>query len=243
MNLVIDVGNTRIKYAFFEGNDLREVGYDMDILISKLKVLRESHAPVSFFLSGSGIIDEKLKQTLLGFADFALDADPLMELPLRLGYHTPQTLGFDRIAVCAGAMSLYPGKNLLVINSGTAITYNYVNESGVFIGGNISPGVEIRFRSLHQYTAKLPYVEAQEEYGGVGLTTPDAIRNGVMLGMLYEVKGYIEDFRQTYANTRVIISGGNSSFLKRRLPDTVCFNENLGFIGLNDILEYHKRLK
>lgn len=240
MNLVIDVGNTRIKYAFFDRNELGEVGYDLNILVHKMHLIKEQKVEINLLLSGSGNVDPQIRQELLNLADFRLEANPEMKLPLELGYDTPRTLGFDRIAACVGANELYPRHNLLVIDSGTAITYNYVNERGVFLGGNISPGMEIRFRALHQYTAKLPYVESRMKYGGVGKNTPDAIVNGVMEGILFEVRGYIDDFGKKEKNAMVLITGGNSCFLKHRLPDGICFNENLGFIGLNKILEYYK---
>lgn len=240
MNLVIDVGNTRIKYAFFDKNEFLEMGYDLDTLVHKIYLFKEQKVEINLFLSGSGNMEPQIRQKLLGLADFRLEADPEMKLPIRLGYDTPRSLGFDRIAVCAGANELYPRHNLLVIDSGTAITYNYVNEEGEFQGGNISPGMEIRFRALHQYTAKLPYVESRMEYGGIGKNTPDAIANGVMEGILFEVKGYIDDFCKREKNALVLITGGNSRFLRHRLSDEVCFNENLGFIGLNRILEYYR---
>lgn len=138
-------------------------------------------------------------------------------------------------------MSLFAGRPLLVIDSGTAITYNYVDENGVFIGGNIAPGMEMRFRGLHQFTARLPYVEPRDQYGGIGLTTETAIRNGVMEGILFEVEGYIARFRDDHVNPKIIVTGGNSSFLEGRLPAEVYFCADLGFIGLNSILEFQKK--
>lgn len=174
------------------------------------------------FLSGSGKLGEPVKLALKKKADTWLEACP-EAFADRVGYATPETLGFDRIANCVGGMSLFAGRPLLVIDSGTAITYNYVDENGVFIGGNIAPGMEMRFRGLHQFTARLPYVEPRDQYGGIGLTTETAIRNGVMEGILFEVEGYIARFRDDHVNPKIIVTGGNSSFLEGRLPAEVYF--------------------
>lgn len=241
MNVVIDIGNTRTKYALFNGQVLVEAGYNIGKIFESLQLLKDSGERVDVFLSGSGKLGEPVKLALKKKADTWLEACPEMPLPIRIGYATPETLGFDRIANCVGGISLFAGRPLLVIDSGTAITYNYVDENGVFIGGNIAPGMEMRFRGLHQFTARLPYVEPRDQYGGIGLTTETAIRNGVMEGILFEVKGYIARFRDDHVNPKIIVTGGNSSFLGGRLPAEVYFCADLGFIGLNSILEFQKK--
>lgn len=241
MNVVIDIGNTRTKYALFHGHDLVESGFDIGKIFESLQLLKDGGERIDIFLSGSGKLGEPVKQALKRRADSWLEADPQMPLPIGIGYTTPETLGFDRIANCVGGMSLFAGYPLLVIDSGTAITYNYVDANGVFIGGNIAPGMEMRFRGLHQFTARLPYIEPKESYGGIGLTTETAIRNGVMEGILFEVEGYIARFREKHLNPKVIVTGGNCRFLEGRLPDGVFFCADLGFIGLNCILEFQKK--
>ena len=154
---------------------------------------------------------------------------------------TPETLGFDRIAICVGAKSYYPGASLLVIDSGTCITYNYVSAEGVFLGGNISPGLEMRFNGLHRFTARLPLVTPTETYGGIGQSTEEAIRNGVMSGMLFEVQQYIECFLGQYPEGHVLITGGNAHFLERHLTPDILFCKYLSFVGLNEILKYVKK--
>lgn len=241
MNVVIDIGNTRTKYALFNGQILVEAGYNIGKIFESLQLLKDSGEQVDVFLSGSGKLGAPVKLALKERADTWLEAHPQMPLPIKIGYATPETLGFDRIANCVGGMSLFAGSPLLVIDSGTAITYNYVDENGVFLGGNIAPGMEMRFRGLHQFTARLPYVEPKEQYGGIGLTTETAIRNGVMEGILFEVEGYIARFREDHLEPKIIITGGNSYFLAGRLSDGVHFCADLGFIGLNSILEFLKK--
>lgn len=242
MNLVVDAGNTRLKYAFFEGNQLMDAKYKSDELFQDIKKWQILKGPIDLLLSGSGYIPEDLRMALKESVNLCVEASPLMPLTLKIGYDTPMTLGFDRIAICTGAMSLFPGKPLLVIDSGTCITFNYVNAEGVFLGGNISPGLEIRFRGLKHFTAHLPLVEATENYGGMGRTTEEAIRNGVMDGMLFEVETYIRNFVENFEYGQVVITGGNSCFFEKRLSNCVSFCKMLGFIGLNEILEHVKNV-
>ena len=242
MNVVVDVGNTRMKYAFFRDTEFLESKYEGGLLLDDLRKLKSEGTSINLFLSGSGHIPEELKQGIQQVADCYIEADSMMELPLKIGYETQNTLGFDRIAICIGAMKLFSGSPLLVIDSGTCITYNYVNKEGVFLGGNIAPGVGLRFKVLNEYTAKLPLVEPSLEYGGIGKNTEEAVRNGVMDGMLFEVENYINHFLTDNPSGKVVITGGNSYFLRDRLCSTVNFCHNLGFIGLNEILIFMKNL-
>lgn len=241
MNLVVDVGNTRMKYAFFDGDRFVEARYQTDELWEEIGRWKNAGHEIHLLLSGSGQVPDDMRLLLKEVSDFFWEASAGMALPLQLKYVTPETLGFDRIAVCAGAMKLFPGCPLLVIDSGTCITFNYVDASGVFLGGNISPGLEMRFKSLHHYTARLPYIVPGKEYGGIGRTTEDAIRNGVMKGLLFEVESYIRRFLETEINARVVITGGDACFWKNDLAADVQFCDILGFIGLNEILQYTKK--
>lgn len=242
MNLVVDIGNTRTKYAFFDGSRLVDAGYDIAGVFEKAGQWKGQGAGLGLFLSGSGKIDEDMRLLLKDLADFWIEAGPDLPVPVKIGYSTPETLGFDRVAICVGGMSLFPGKPLLVIDSGTAITFNYVSGAGVFLGGNISPGLDMRFKGLHHFTARLPCVQPEMNYGGIGRTTEEAIRNGVMDGMFFEVKKYVDDFLRTEEEGQVLVTGGNSVFLKCRLNEEVHFNESLGFVGLNVILEHNKNI-
>lgn len=243
MNVVVDAGNTRIKYALFNREKLLESKYGQENLLEDLTNWKSNGCPIDVFLSGSGKIPGDLVDTLKGQASLFAEASPLMEMPLKIGYKTPETLGFDRIAVCTGAVKLFPGSPLLVIDSGTCITYNYVNTEGVFWGGNISPGMEMRFTGLHRFTARLPLVGPEKEYGGIGATTVGAIRNGVMQGMLFEVESYVQRFLEEQDSGRIVITGGNACYLEHHLQEEkVVFDENLGFIGLNEIFSYIKKL-
>lgn len=241
MNLVVDIGNTRLKYAFFQDGKKQQVGYERGKMFQELDEYVRAGELISIFLSGSGKIEDSLRSHLMNRAGYWLEARPGIPLPVTIGYETPETLGFDRVAGCIGARLLFPGKDVLVIDSGTAITYNYLDKSGVFLGGNIAPGQETRFRSLHLYTDKLPYVEAKQMMGKYGKNTHDAILIGVMKGILWEVNGYISEFLQQNKEGQVVVTGGNSVYLEGKLPGNVFFEKYLGLYGLNEILEYNKK--
>lgn len=240
MNVVIDVGNTRMKYAFFEMDCLKESGFGWERLETALMGWKQKGEPIYVLLSGSGNIPEKYIVALREWADFFLEASSAIPMPLKIDYLTPNTLGFDRIANCVGAMKLFPDRPLLVIDSGTCITYNYVDAHGVFLGGNISPGVEIRFNALHHYTAKLPCLKPVQKYGGIGRTTEEAIQNGVLSGMFFEVQTYVERFYHAESNGMVVVTGGNADFLRDKGMEQIYFCDVLGFLGLNEVLQYAK---
>lgn len=241
MNLVIDIGNTRLKYAFFQQGNKIGVGYGQEEMFRQVEDYVRAGEPLRILLSGSGKIEDSLRNALMRYANYWLEAHPGIPLPVSIGYETPETLGFDRLAGCIGARLFFPGKDLLVVDSGTAITYNYLSKAGVFLGGNIAPGQEIRFRSLHLCTDKLPYVEAASELKEYGKNTHDAIRIGVMKGILWEVNGCIAEFLHNNPEGQVVVTGGNSVYLEEKLPPSVFFEKHLGLYGLNEILEYNKK--
>jgi type III pantothenate kinase len=165
--------------------------------------------------------------------------DETTPVPLRIGYETPETLGRDRLAAAVGAATLQPGRDLLVIDAGTAITFEVVEASGLYLGGNISPGLETRLRALHDYTKQLPLVSAEGEVPLLGSRTETAIRAGVVNGMVYEMQGYISDLQKRYPSLVVFLTGGHSFYFERRLKTPIFAAFNLVLTGLNSILEHN----
>jgi type III pantothenate kinase len=166
-------------------------------------------------------------------------------MPIRLGYHTPQTLGRDRIATAVGAWTIAQrldnASDVLVIDAGTAITYDLVTMDGCFVGGNIAPGLGLRFKSLHEHTGQLPLVEADGDTPVVGYDTPTAIRSGVCLGLQGEIKSYIHDLKLSHPRLMVFITGGDGKLLHARLGDeSVIYYEHLAAEGLNRIHLYNQ---
>ena len=176
-----------------------------------------------------------LKSKLKHFVFF----DEHVALPLQVNYETPNTLGKDRLAAVVGANYLCPNRNVLVIDAGTAITYEMVEASGIYIGGNISPGMTTRFRALNQFTKKLPLLVEDENIPQLGVSTKTAIQAGVVNGIVFEMDGYIDMLRAKYHDLLVFLTGGHSFYFERRLKNSIFADINLVLTGLNRILEYN----
>ena len=209
-----------------------------------VKMLKNEHPQLKkAILSSVKPYNEELKRVLSGEFDQYIELDHLTELPIENLYETPETLGKDRIAAAVGANELFPDRNLLVIDAGTAITYDLVSEKNQFIGGNISPGLEMRFKALNQFTGKLPLVNYSDDFEHIGKNTTDAIRAGVQNGVLFEMEQNIEYFNENYQNLHIIMTGGDSNFFDKKLNYSIFVNFNLTLIGLNRILEHNAKKK
>lgn len=187
--------------------------------------------------------DDELKRVLSDEFDQFIELDHLTELPIGNLYETPDTLGKDRLAAAVGANELFPDQNLLIIDAGTAITYDLVSEKNQFIGGNISPGLEMRFKALNHFTGKLPLVNYSDDFELVGRNTIDAIRAGVQNGILFEIAQTIDLFNRNYQNLHIIMTGGDSYFFDKKLNYSIFVHFNLTLIGLNRILEHNAKKK
>jgi len=244
INLIIDIGNSRTKIALFNQHDLM-FNLSIDFLtVDHLKMLKEEHPQLNkAILSAVKVVDQEIIQFLSGNFNYFLELDQQTELPIENLYETPETLGKDRIAAAVGANELFPDQNLLIIDAGTAITYDLVSEKNQFIGGNISPGLEMRFKALNQFTGKLPLINYSDEFQLIGRNTTDAIRAGVQNGMLYEIDQTIAIFNRNYQNLQIIMTGGDSNFFDKKLNYSIFVHFNLTLIGLNRILEYNAKKK
>lgn len=170
-------------------------------------------------------------------------------VPIINRYETPQTLGQDRLAAAVGAKSLCPNENLLIIDAGSAITYDFVTAEGEYMGGNIAPGLKMRFTMLHRMTKKLPLVEAEEKelIPLFGKNTRDAIAAGVIRGVAYEVKGYMRTLHEKMPHFRTYLTGGHASYVLNNVRSSrseqreIHYEKNLVLIGLNEILIFNKK--
>jgi len=214
------------------------------LTVDHLKMLKDEHPQLTkAILSSVKPKDEELIGFLSENFEVFLELDALTELPIENLYETPGTLGKDRLAAAVGANELFPDQNLLVIDAGTAITYDLVSEKNQFIGGNISPGLEMRFKALHQFTGKLPLINQSEDFQTIGRNTTDAIRAGVQNGILYEIEQTIDIFNRNYQNLQIIMTGGDSNFFDKKLNYSIFVHFNLTLIGLNRILEHNAKKK
>ena len=237
VKIVIDKGNSSIKYGIFDKDTLLVVNYaphdDQSSLLSAIRQYQPQAAIVSSVVANDDF--SEIQNNVTRFLQLNSDTP----LPFTSLYKTPQTLGKDRIAAVAGAQSLYPDSSILIIDAGTAITYEILLKGKTYIGGNIAPGLEMRFRALNTFTSKLPVVSKTENHNFPGLSTNEAIASGVINGMIFEMEGYLSTCREKWGINKTIITGGDSDFFVRKLKKPIFANQNLVLLGLNRILEYN----
>lgn len=240
MNLVIDIGNSRIKLALFSERDLMfNVPLD-EVKPEQIKVLLDEHDDLKHaIVSSVRDYPEELKSFLENNFENFIELNADTPVPLINCYETPETLGKDRLAAAVGATEIFPGRNVLVIDAGTAITYEMVTAENKYLGGNISPGLTTRFKALHHFTGKLPLVMPTDDFPILGTNTQSAIQAGVQIGLLFEVQQYIDYFNTNYENLEIIITGGDAKFFDNKLKNSIFVHFNLTLIGLNRILEYN----
>lgn len=239
VNLIIEQGNTSTKVAIYAEGNLKASFVYKTFDKSKLKPLFDVYSLDKGIYSTVADVDEDLiaylKESLSCFIYFDND----VRLPITIKYKTPHTLGKDRIAAVVGAYYLQPNRNILIIDAGTCITYELLEASGSYFGGNISPGMTTRFKALNDYTKKLPLVNEREEVPCWGTCTEDAIRAGVVNGIVFEMDGYIDQAKELYSDVLVFLTGGHSFYFESRLKNSIFADINLVLTGLNRILEYN----
>lgn len=245
MNLVVDIGNTRTKLAFFEKNIIVEKAIGETSALSWLNErLQDGRRIEGAILSATGQDTEGVEKFLanhLPYIKFGHETP----IPIHNAYTTPETLGKDRLAAVVAANYLFPKQNCLVIDSGTCITYNFLNQRETFVGGNIAPGLTMRFKAMNHFTAKLPLVGRNiENLTLIGNTTETAMRAGVQIGLLSEVEGFVKRLEIQEGAVKVILTGGDGQFLyENLLIEEKYFEPHLVLQGLNQILNYHFQLK
>jgi type III pantothenate kinase len=235
MNLVIDAGNTSIKAGTFEKGQLRELLYDIKLedLGSLVKKYAIKKAVISSVNQDTALISEKIN------LKNALIIGQHTRLPFKNLYKSPETLGTDRIAAVAGAISLYPGRPCLAIDAGTCITFDFIDADNNYQGGSIAPGINLRFKAMHNFTARLPLVERNNNIPLIGKNTEESMQSGVMTGVRAEIDGMIEEYRQLYPRLQVLICGGDAPFFETKLKQSIFVVPELVLIGLNRILDHN----
>ncbi len=239
MNLAIDVGNSRSKLAVFDGDELMERLTWDDWNLDELAALATNQKVENVILSSVKAHLPAGVEAWLRSRFFFLELNKNTPLPIENRYRTPETLGRDRLAAVAGAGHLFPGQPCLVIDAGTCITYDLIDGGGVYRGGNISPGLGLRFRAMHAFTDTLPLAKPAETDSWVGDSTLTALRNGAQLGSLLEMEGFIAHFRSEFPGLNAILTGGDADFFAKKLKSKIFVNQNLVLLGLNKILNYN----
>lgn len=235
MNLVIDIGNTRTKFALFKGQTLffNEIG-DRNTLQHILKKYKVTRIIVSSVSKNIPVQQQLLKNQL---PTIFLNENTL--IPIFNKYLTPNTLGADRLANVVGANSLFPEQNILTIDLGTCIKYDFISYKKEYFGGAISPGIYLKANVLHTGTAQLPLLSIEPVNYLIGQNSHQSILSGIMNGTLSEMEGMIERYQCIYENLTVIITGGDAKYFEKELKCNIFAEPNLTLIGLNEILRYN----
>src|ERR1035437_2524540 len=238
MQLVIDIGNTRVKAALFDKNELKN-NFVFETNAELLAANLFEQYPISHCIIASVVNEIDAFVTQLKEKTNVLLFTNETAIPIINNYESAQTLGSDRLASAAGGNFLFPQKNILIIDAGTCIKYNFVNDRNEYIGGGISPGLEMRFKALHTFTARLPLLKNDKNFENlVGKTTNERILSGVEMGAIAEVEGIISRYQQLYPDLIIVLTGGDVNFFAERLKKPIFADQFLILKGLNEILEY-----
>ena len=239
MNLIIDIGNTRGKAAVFELDTVVELFlFDKENIIQKIQEILSKYTISQSIISAVANLSEEKIEKLKCFID-VLELNHQTNLPFENKYATPKTLGVDRIALVSGAVQKYPGTNVLVIDAGTCITYDIVTNDKQYLGGAISPGLEMRYKALHHFTAKLPDLKKESLENYIGNTTNTSIHSGVINGVIQEIDGVIEQYQKDYPNLTIVLTGGDTNFLAKKLKNSIFASPNFLLEGLQEILRFN----
>jgi len=242
MNLIIDQGNSSCKIALFDGGVIIERFKYNTLSIDHLIDLYSSFIIERAIFSSVKAVDQSVVDYLCKSNKMFIQLSHKTPMPVNLGYRTPNTLGCDRIAAIVGAYSEYPNRNILVIDAGTAITFDLLDSSGLFRGGNISPGIDIRLESLHSMTNKLPLVSRLGDTPLIGYDTETAIRSGVIKGISFEIDGYVDTLKSEMSDLLVFLTGGSCKYFEDHIKSTIFADNNIVLKGLNCIIEYNAKL-
>ncbi len=242
MNLAIDIGNTRIKAGLFNGNELLEIKHfeSLKMFVADINFIKKAQQAII----GSVVDDlEEEIETLKNLITVQVFTTATT-IPLNNLYQSVSTLGSDRLAASIAAYYLYQNKNVLTIDTGTCIKYNFCNDKNEYLGGAISPGIQMRFKALQHYTSKLPLIEPDFSYVDlIGNSTKNSILSGVLNGAVAEIDEIINQYKQQFPALICIITGGDSEYLAKRLKNSIFVHQNLVLKGLNDILNYNLNIQ
>ncbi|MBN2638417.1 MAG: type III pantothenate kinase [Bacteroidales bacterium] len=241
--LIVDIGNTRTKLAVFQNNTLSDLQvYDGPVSGNVLEIVKKHPTIQSSILSSVRNYPENINQILTSLG-FFIKLDQNTKLPFENKYGTPSTLGKDRIAIAAEACNHFPGENVLAIDAGTTVTYDFINSKGEYLGGSISPGIHMRLNALHTFTDQLPLIELKDTQAELtGNSTEHSIISGVLNGMRAEIDGIINQYREQYHSLKIIFGGGDYKYFDKRLKNNIFATPNIVLKGLKVILDFNEEI-
>ena len=241
MNLIIDIGNTVAKVAVFNlDGSIKDIVYSSNQSLDCISKLCTKYSVKQAIVATVIDLNAKVIERLNSLPLDLIWLDHTTPLPITIAYKSPETLGYDRVAAVVEANARFSDKDILVIDAGTALTYDFIDKTGSYYGGNISPGVKMRLQALHKFTNRLPLVDAEGEVMPLGQTTEEAIRSGVVRGVEFEISGYIEEMRTKHPSVLVFLTGGNDFSFDSKLKNSIFADRFLVIKGLNRILNYNK---
>lgn len=241
MNLALDIGNTRTKIGLFRENELVEQAIWTDWTLAQLLAFG-NRAGVNRVIVSSVVEPDAMIRDKMAEHFQVLELTHLTLLPFENQYETPETLGKDRLAAVAGAHFLFPRKNCLVVDCGTCIKYDILTADGVYHGGNIAPGAQMRISAMHHFTARLPEVAMRMPDDFTGRSTETALQNGALRGAVLEIEGFVQLFKEKYGDLNVILTGGDAAFFQPHIHvSNLILEPDLTLFGLNHILNFNSK--
>lgn len=245
LNLIIDIGNTRAKMVVFDGQRIVDQIYGESQTLCAIDEVTSQYAITKAILSSVGQIGSEAEAKLKSLPYPILRLSNTTPLPVDLQWRPygttscidmPTSMGADRIAAIVGAMCMMPHTPLLIIDAGTCVTYEVIDDEGYYAGGNIAPGLQMRLASMHEHTALLPKVESQGEVPLLGHSTDTCMRSGAVLGLQYEIEGYINFWKGRFPALHVFLTGGDTKDFPTEGKDYIRIEPQLVTKGLNYIL-------
>ena len=231
MSLMIDIGNTKTKYAYFVGDSIKEKGVCGPEDLSKI-ISDYSEKGKNIMLSSVKPIPDILLSKQINKRGELIVLSSELEMPFKTQYQTPKTLGADRLALVAGAVFVFSNKPVLIIDVGTCITVDFVDDKKKHLGGSISPGLQMRLKALSDQTSALPSVMLSEPHDLIGDSTEESILSGVVNGALKELDGTIDAYKKRYPDIKVVITGGDLGFFDKKLKNSIFADEDILLKGM-----------
>ncbi len=240
MNLIMDIGNTATKLAVFQSDKMIQVQTVATTnMLAEVEALLKKFSRVKHgLLSSVKMIDDLELKRLQKLLPIKI-LDVSFQLPFKNAYDTLHTLGVDRLALMAAAVQQYSKRNVLVIDAGSCVTYDFMDSNQNYLGGAISPGVEMRYKALETFTSNLPLLEKTPPNQRIGSSTEASIHSGVIHGLLHEMEGTIKEYQNKYPDLTVILTGGDTDFLCKQFKISIFANSNFLLEGLNFLLEFN----
>jgi len=239
-NIAIDVGNSSTKIGVFNRGLLIQTFTIKNPDLKKNRELLYTYPAEKYILSSVNTEVERLLD-VSKIEGKLLRLDTKTKLPIKIAYQSPDSLGKDRVAVAVAAFRLFSHQNVLVIDAGSCMTYDVVTIEGVYLGGGISPGIQMRLKALNRFTDGLPLLvwEESERPKNIGTTTISSMLSGVINGLILEINGFIDEYRTQFSDLKIVLTGGDANFFEKELKNSIFADPNLVLKGLNEILEYN----